>query len=78
MNIVFFGIYLAVLVIIFAFIAILIMHVKDFRQYSKYLSVVLKIYLIVVVILAIFWSYKILSNTETSLKSRIPLQKIEL
>jgi hypothetical protein len=53
-NIIFFGLYLLIIVILFAFIAVVVMHIGNFKQYSKYLSIVLKIYLVVIMLIAIF------------------------
>lgn len=69
MTLIIFAIYLFVLLIIFGFIAIVILHIGEFREYSRYLSVVLKIYLIAVVVIAIFGWYKVLTDDTPSLKS---------
>lgn len=57
-----FGFYLVALLVIFIYIAIVVMHIGDFRKYSKYLSVVLRLYLIAVLCIACFWIYKILTG----------------
>lgn len=72
MNIIFLSIYLFILLIICAFIAIVVMHIGAFRQYSKYLSVVLKIYLIVVLIIGIFGGYMIVTNKNTPIRKLTP------
>ncbi len=73
-----FGIYLLVIIVLFAFIAIVVMHIGNFKQYSKYLSVVLRIYLVVILLIAIFGGYKILTDYTPAKKSRnIPVEKID-
>jgi len=62
MQVALFGIYLAVLLFVFVYIAIVVMHIGEFRQYSRHLSVVLRIYLIVVVLIALFGAYKVLTG----------------
>lgn len=41
---------------------IVMIDINSFREYSKYLSVVLKVYIILVLIIGIFGGYKILTN----------------
>ena len=72
MNIILFGIYLFILLVVFAFIAIITIHIGNFRQYSKYLSVVLKIYLVTVLIIGIFGGYMILTSKYIPLKKMNP------
>ncbi len=77
MNIILFGIYLFILIVIFAFIAIITIHIGNFRQYSKYLSVVLKIYLITVLMIGIFGGYMLLTSKYTPIKKiNAPVQKL--
>ena len=59
MNLILLGIYLVVLVILFAFVGIVIMHIGIFKQYSKFLTPVIRIYLVMVILIAIFGAYKI-------------------
>ena len=66
MNLVLIGMYLFMILLIFGFIAIVVMHIGIFRQYSKYLSIVLKIYLVTILLIAIFGGYKILTGTYIS------------
>lgn len=54
------------------------MHIGNFKQYSKYLSVVLRIYLVVILLIAIFGGYKILTDYTPAKKSRnMPIEKID-
>lgn len=76
MNIVIFGVYLLVLLILFAFISIVVMHIGRFKEYSKYLSVVLKIYLIVVLLISFFGGYKILTDYTPAKKNRVNVENI--
>ena len=76
MNLVLFGVYLLIILILFAFIAIVVMHIGNFKDYSKYLSIVLKIYLITIVVIAVFGAYKILSHYTPPKKSNTPIEKI--
>ncbi len=54
MQLAIFGFYLIALLVIFIYIAIVVMHIGDFRKYSKYLSIVLRIYLVAVLCIACF------------------------
>lgn len=77
MNIILFGIYLFILFVIFAFITIITLHIGSFRQYSKYLSVVLKIYLVTILIIGLFGGYMILTSKYIPLKKmNAPVQKL--
>lgn len=40
------------------------MHIGEFREYSRYLSVVLKIYVFTVVVIFFFWAYKIITSPK--------------
>ena len=78
MQLVIFGIYLVVLLVIFIYIAIVVMHIGDFRKYSRYLSVVLRIYLVAVLAIACFWMYKILTGKYVApKKSWSQVQRID-
>ncbi len=77
MNVIFFGVYILILIILFAFISIVVMHIGGFKDYSKYLSIVLKIYLIVVLLIAIFGGYKILTDYTPAKQNRVNIEKID-
>lgn len=79
MQLAIFGFYLIALLVIFIYIAIVVMHIGDFRKYSKYLSIVLRIYLVAVLCIACFWIYKILTGTKyvAPKKNWIQVQKID-
>lgn len=62
MNWILFGIYLLCVILIFVFISIVLMHIGEFRQYSKYITPILRIYLIVIVLIALFGAYKVLTS----------------
>lgn len=62
MQLVILGIYLASLLFFSIYIAIVVMHIGEFQKYSKYLSVVLRIYLLAIFCIAIFGGYKILTG----------------
>lgn len=70
-------IYLAVLIILFAFVMIVVMHIGTFRDYSPSLKIVLRIYLITIILIAIFWAYKILTDTTPSKSPSTNTQKLE-
>lgn len=71
MNLILLGIYLVVIVILFAFVGIVTMHIGDFKQYSKYISPILRIYLVLIVLIALFGAYKIYTDYTPSKKNRI-------
>ena len=77
MTLIIFAIYLFVLIIVFGFIAIVVMHIGEFRQYSRYLSIVLKIYLLAIILIALFGGYQILTDDTPRLKKSDTVQKIE-
>lgn len=52
-NYIFFGIYLLLITGIFGFLTIFMMHIRDYRQYSRYLTGITRFYLILMVIIAI-------------------------
>lgn len=54
MNLIAFGFYALCIVILLAYIAIFVMHIGQFREYSKYINPVLKIYLTLVIIISIW------------------------
>ena len=65
------------LIILFAFISIVVMHIGGFKDYSKYLSMVLKIYLVIILIIAIFGGYKILTDYTPAKQNRVNTEKID-
>lgn len=77
MNLILFGVYALILVMFFAFIGIVIMHVGAFREYSKYLSVVLKVYIVTIIVIAIFGGYKILTHYTPPKKSETPKVRLD-
>ncbi len=76
MNIIIFGIYLIVILVLFAFIGIVVMHIGRFRDYSKYLSIVLKIYLIIILLISFFGGYKILTDYTPAKANRVNIQNV--
>lgn len=76
MNLVIFGIYLFVLIILLGFISIVILHIGAFRAYSKYLSIVLRIYIIAVIMIALFGGYRVLTD-HTPAKNSNPPQNLD-
>lgn len=77
MNIMLFGIYLFVLVVIFIFISIVVLHIGNFREYSRYLSVVLRLYLIALIVIGIFGGYMILTSDHPVVReTSTPVQKV--
>jgi hypothetical protein len=54
------------------------MHIGDFRKYSKYLSVVLRIYMVTIVLIAIFGWYMMLTSKYVPIKKTAsPVQKLD-
>ena len=76
MNLVFLWIYAIIVIVIFAFIAIVVRDIGGFKDYSKYLPTVLKIYLASIIIIAIFWAYKISTHYTPPKKSRTPAEQV--
>lgn len=78
MNLILFWLYITCVLVLFVFISIVIMHIGEFRQYSRYINPVLRIYIISIVVIAVIWSYQVLTNqtpTDISLDSS---QKVKL
>ncbi len=76
MNLILLWVYLIIVVIFFAFIGIVVMHIGTFKEYSKYLSVVLKIYLISILVIAIFWAYKVSTDYTPAKKNRTTVDQV--
>ncbi len=76
MNLIFLWIYMIIIIVIFAFIAIVVRDIGNFKEYSKYLPTVLKIYLASIIIIAIFWAYKISTHYTPPKKSRTPAEQV--
>jgi amino acid permease len=78
MNWILFGIYLFCIISLFAFIAIVIMHIGEFRQYSRYINPILRLYVFLIVLIALFGGYKVLTdNTPSSATSSPTKVKME-
>lgn len=52
-NFILFGIYFMIVLGVFAFIAIFVRHIRDFQKYSKLLTGFLRLYISLIVIIAI-------------------------
>ncbi len=70
MNLILLWVYIVIIIVIFAFIGIVLMDIGNFKQYSKYLPTVLRIYLATIIIIAIFWAYKISTHYTPPKKQR--------
>lgn len=57
------GVYSLIILGIFAFYVIFSLHIKKFRNYSKYLTPVFRIVIALTIIIAIFGAYKILTGS---------------
>lgn len=77
MNWILFGIYILCVLTLFVFIAIVVMHIWEFRQYSRYINPVLRMYIILLIAIALFGWYRVLtddiqpssfSSTKSSIK----------
>ncbi len=62
MNWILFWLYLLCVFSIIVFIAILIMHIGEFRQYSRYITPVLRLYIVLVAGIAVFGGYMVLTS----------------
>ena len=76
MNLILLWVYLVIVIVLFAFIGIVIMHIGTFKEYSKYLSSVLRIYLVSIIIIALFWAYKIYNDYTPAKKNRTPIEQM--
>ena len=61
-NYILFGIYLFLILGIFGFLTIFMMHIRDYLQYSRYLKGITRFYLVLMVVIAIFGGYSILTG----------------
>ena len=62
-NYILFGGYLLFLFAISGFLAIFLIHIRDYRQYSRYITIITRIYLVLMLVIAIFGWYYILTGT---------------
>lgn len=76
-NYILFGPYLLLLIGIFGFLAVFMMHIRDYRQYSRYITVIIRVYLTLMIIIALFGGYMILSGTIFP-QSQRPAQRVNL
>jgi hypothetical protein len=53
-NYVLFGIYLFVVLGIFGFITIFMMHIRDYQRYSSYVAILTRVYIAIMLLIAIF------------------------
>jgi len=53
-NYILFGVYLVLILGIFGFLTIFMMHIRDYLQYSRYLKGITRFYLALMVTIAIF------------------------
>lgn len=80
MNWILFWLYLLCVLSIIVFIAILIMHIGEFRQYSRYITPVLRLYIVLVAGIAVFGAYMVLTSdivptaAKSSLGSELKLE----
>ncbi|MBC7498804.1 hypothetical protein H7170_04130 [Candidatus Gracilibacteria bacterium] len=76
-NYILFGLYLFLLLGIFGFLAIFMMHIRDYRQYSRYITTITRAYLLLMVAIAIFGGYHILTGSIFPQTLR-PIQRVNL
>jgi glucan phosphoethanolaminetransferase (alkaline phosphatase superfamily) len=76
-NYILFGLYLFLLLGIFGFLAIFMMHIRDYRQYSRYITTITRVYLLLMVAIAIFGGYHILNGSIFPQTLR-PIQRVNL
>ncbi|MBX9809506.1 hypothetical protein K2X92_03910 [Candidatus Gracilibacteria bacterium] len=62
-NYIFFGMYLFVVLGLFGFIAIFMLHIRDYQQYSRYLKTLTRIYILAMVLIASVGGYYLLTGT---------------
>gem|GEM_PF-3682024 len=53
-NLVIFGIYAFIVLIVLGFLSIFIVHIKNFREYSRFLTPVLRIYIVIITLIIVF------------------------
>lgn len=78
MNWILFGFYIACILILFAFISIVIMHIGEFRQYSRYINPVLRAYVVLILLIAVFGGYQVLTNETPAVITDSTPQNIKL
>ena len=76
-NYILFGLYLFLLIGVFGFLAVFMVHIRDYRQYSRYITTITRTYLLLMVVIAIFGGYYILVGTIFP-QTRTPVQRINL
>ena len=78
MNLILLWVYFVIIIVLFAFIGIVIMHIGNFREYSRYLSTVLRIYLVSIIVIALFWAYKIYTDYTPAKNNRTAVEQVDL
>lgn len=53
------------------------MHIGEFRQYSRYINPILRIYIVLVVLIWLFGAYKVLTDTTKSLSPETKALKVK-
>lgn len=72
------GIYILALIFLSGFLAIFIVHIRDYFQYSKYIKTILRVYITIVLCIAVFWGYQILTGNPPSLSTESTIQTVPL
>jgi hypothetical protein len=54
------------------------MHIGEFRQYSRYINPILRIYIVLIVLIWLFGAYKVLTDTTRSVSSPSEIPKVKM
>ncbi len=77
LNYILLGVYIFVVLGIFWFLAVFMMHIRDYQKYSRYIPIVTRIYMILMILVALFGGYYILVGTIFP-QSQKSIQRINL
>ena len=75
-NFVIFGVYLVVLIFLFGFIAIFVRHIRDFQEYSRYLRPIMRTYIVLMMLIALFGGYMILTGQSAQIPQSTAVHRL--
>lgn len=76
-NYILFALYLLVVLLLLGFVVIFLMHIREYKQYSRYIGIVTKTYIIIVLTIAIIGGYFVLTGSIIPSQGR-SIQRINL
>ncbi len=72
-----FGFYLIIVFGVFGFLAVFMMHIRDYLQYSRYITQITRVYFVIMILISIFGGYYVLTGTIFP-QTKQPIQRVNL